>query len=94
MGQTSKYKIPYPDVNDIANIPGDLQKIAEKTEAIIQKHVMTNENAEDLISKVEQLQTENNELKAQIPERQCRRQQRTYRRQFELRNEVETERWT
>lgn len=28
-----------------------------------------NENAEDLISKVEQLQTENNELKAQIPER-------------------------
>ena len=29
MGQTSKYKIPYPDVNDIANIPGDLQKIAE-----------------------------------------------------------------
>lgn len=69
MGQTSKYKIPYPDVNDIANIPGDLQKIAEKTEAIIQKHVMTNKNAEDLISKVEQLQTENNELKAQIPER-------------------------
>lgn len=93
MGQTSKYKIPYPDVNDIANIPGDLQKIAEKTEAIIQKHVMTNENAEDLIRKVEQLQTENNELKAQIPERQCRRQQCTYRRQFELRNEVEIKRW-
>lgn len=41
MGQTSKYKIPYPDVNDIANIPGDLQKIAEKIEAITQKHVMT-----------------------------------------------------
>ena len=53
-----------------------------------------NENAEDLISKVEQLQTENNELKAQIPERQCRRQQRTYRRQFEHGNELETERWT
>ena len=67
MGQTSKYKIPYPDVNDIANIPGDLQKIAEKTEAIIQKHVMTNENAEDLISKVEQLQTENNELSNNMP---------------------------
>lgn len=67
MGQTSKYKIPYPDVNDIANIPGDLQKIAEKTEAIIQKHVMTNENAEDLISKVEQLQTENNELSSNMP---------------------------
>ena len=94
MGQTSKYKIPYPDVNDIANIPGDLQKIAEKTEAIIQKHVMTNENAEDLISKVEQLQTENNELKAQIPERQCRRQQRTYRRQFKHGNAMETEGWT
>lgn len=67
MGQTSKYKIPYPDVNDIANIPGDLQKIAEKTEAIIQKHVMTNENAEDLISKVEQLQTENSELSNNMP---------------------------
>lgn len=67
MGQTSKYKIPYPDVNDIANIPGDLQKIAEKIEAIIQKHVMTNENAEDLISKVEQLQTENNELSNNMP---------------------------
>lgn len=67
MGQTSKYKIPYPDVNDIANIPGDLQKIAEKTEEIIQKHVMTNENAEDLISKVEQLQTENNELSNNMP---------------------------
>lgn len=67
MGQTSKYKIPYPDVNDIANIPGDLQKIAEKTEAIIQKHVMTNENAEDLIRKVEQLQTENSELSNNMP---------------------------
>lgn len=67
MGQTSKYKIPYPDVNDIANIPGDLQKIAEKTEAIIQKHVMTNKNAEDLISKVEQLQTENSELSNNMP---------------------------
>ena len=53
-----------------------------------------NEQLNKQISKVEQLQTENNELKAQIPERQCRRQQRTYRRQFELRNEMESEGWT
>lgn len=53
-----------------------------------------NENAEDLIRKVEQLQTENNELKAQIPERQCRRQQCTYRRRFKHENEMETEGWT
>lgn len=32
-----------------------------------------NEQLNKQISKVEQLQTENNELKAQIPERQCRR---------------------
>lgn len=53
-----------------------------------------NEQLNKQIRKVEQLQTENNELKAQIPERQCRRQQRTYRRQFELRNEMESEGWT
>lgn len=53
-----------------------------------------NEQLNKQISKVEQLQTENSELKAQIPERQCRRQQRTYRRQFEHGNELETERWT
>lgn len=53
-----------------------------------------NEQLNKQISKVEQLQTENNELKAQIPERQCRRQQCTYRRQFELRDDVEVERWT
>lgn len=53
-----------------------------------------NEQLNKQISKVEQLQTENSELKAQIPERQCRRQQCTYRRQFELRNKMETERWT
>ena len=45
MGQTSKYKIPYPDVNDIANVPGDLKTIAEKIEAILaeqsKKHIMT-----------------------------------------------------
>lgn len=41
MGQTSKYKIPYPDADDIADVPGDLKTIAERIEAIIQKNVMT-----------------------------------------------------
>ena len=41
MGQTSKYKIPYPDADDIADVPGDLKTIAEKIEAITQKHVIT-----------------------------------------------------
>lgn len=41
MGQTSKYKIPYPDADDIADVPGDLKTIAERIEAIIQKNIMT-----------------------------------------------------
>lgn len=61
MGQTSKYKIPYPDADDIADVPGDLKTIAEKIEAITQKHVMTAGLTDDYTtadsSKFEKLKT-------------------------------------
>lgn len=32
MGLTTNFKIPYPEDNDVADVPGDLKKLAEKTD--------------------------------------------------------------
>lgn len=36
MGTTSNLNLPYPEKNDIANIPEDIKKLAEKTDEIVE----------------------------------------------------------
>ncbi len=35
MASTTKYKLPYPERSDFADVPGDMKKLAEKIEEVI-----------------------------------------------------------
>jgi len=35
MGRTTKYQLPYPALTDQANVPEDMQELAEKAEEVL-----------------------------------------------------------
>lgn len=49
MGKTTKFQLPYPEDSDVANVPLDMKKLAEKTEEILGEHEEDIEKANNII---------------------------------------------